>query len=94
MRETFKIMLDKLKNRRPSEHSDGRKGSGYTIADAVSDGAAILAKEWSKPRRGGGDAGEREQLATEEGDPASGEALEEDAVELTEEDLSVDGMLV
>ncbi|KAI1781686.1 hypothetical protein LXA43DRAFT_908048 [Ganoderma leucocontextum] len=92
MRQTFKDMLARLEKRQPNERVNGRKGTGYTIGDALSEGAATLAREWSKPRQGRTGEGAREQEVTGDGD-SEGEDLDEDAVELTEEDLSIDGML-
>ena len=84
-------MLEKLVTRKPNEHC-GRGGSGYCIADALTEGATILAKEWSRPRDLAGQVVTRE--GEDEMDEDSGEGDDLDAVrELTEDDLGVEGML-
>ena len=66
----------------------------YTIRDAITEGAAILANEWSKPRETSTNNRTDEADITGEGDQEDeDENLDEDVVELTEEDLSVEGML-
>lgn len=94
MQQTFKLMLGKLEARRPNEHVNGRRGTEYTIRDAITEGAAILANEWSKPRETSTNNRTDEADITGEGDQEDeDENLDEDVVELTEEDLSVEGML-
>ena len=90
MQETFKEMLRKLEARKANEHCITRGGEGYNIANALSEGATILSKEWALsrgPREGGGDEpeGDDENAMEVEGDSVGGE--------LTEEDLSVEGLL-
>ncbi|KAI1791086.1 hypothetical protein LXA43DRAFT_889951, partial [Ganoderma leucocontextum] len=95
MRETFKEMLRKLELRAPNEHRATRGGTGYGIANALAEGATILAKEWSRPRRDptngtGEEADGNGEITEEEEDRGDSEEI---ARELTEDDLSVDGLL-
>ena len=89
MRETFKVMLQKLEARKPNEHCAGRGGTGYVIANVLTVGAYILVKEWYQqqgPRNSAGEDGDGDEEETTEVEEVFGG-------ELTEEDLSVEGQL-
>ncbi len=84
MRATFEEVLKTLAADKPNERDMKRsERCKYSIPDWLTKGAGMMGKEWAAPRGAPGEADEEDVEAE----------VEERHVELTEEDLSVEGMI-
>ncbi|CDO76158.1 hypothetical protein BN946_scf184740.g1 [Trametes cinnabarina] len=93
MRETFKVVLEYLRTLCPNEYVPGRTAA-YSIPNAFTRGAAIIAAEWCRRKEQGGQGAERVEtlgeMLGEDAEQADGDPVN---VELSVEDLSVDGLI-